>query len=804
MSEKKNSRKATTITMLLSFFVPTVIMALALFNTDIYPGGRNTVLIYDGKAQFLPLNASLRYLINGESSFLYSFLGGLGTNALPNYSMYLLNPFAWITVFFPLEKLADVFYYETLVEIGLCGLTFSIFLLKGRNGERNYYSTLLFSCFYALMSYNIMYSMVLPWLLVVALFPLTLLGIEQIINGKKGGLYVFSLTWALALNYQMAYMTGFFCVLYILFRITETKIEVKKLVIRFSICSLLALGLYLPLFIPSIASLFGGRLTSVADNEGGMFYYPIWKVLNQLFSCRYDMIDAGGLPSLFCGTVTVFLVLLYVVMNYKKKWNVIAAVSIILFYFFGMVFAPLNRFLHGFVEPNAYPARYTYVFCGFLIILAYEAMLALVKKINSPSSIKVMLGTVVALVLLSEQYLNAAYIISSNNVEKNYALKLSYNEYIKITRDLLDHISDDSFYRIGHAESKFSTNEGELFGVNELSYFSSAYSVGFMNAMGLMGMFQSEHYFEDLGSTPFMDGILGVKYKISNFNRYDEYEKIYSNSNYMLWYNEHALSPGFVFGGCDNTDLSALRLLEKKDSVNAFKYQEVLFNDIFGNDETLYDEIEYSITDIDDDSMRHVKISFESSDERPIWIYCPLLVDVEKSTKEVSDDFVTINKANGKTIMQAVSKLASMCTYVGRFKPGEKVEIELKEECDFGNPILVSFDEEKCFDYLDRLKEYSWNVEKHHNGVLEGTIDSPYENSYMMITLPLMDGYQIYVDGVKTEYYSYKGVFPLIPISKGNHMVKVSFYPPGLTAGIICGIGATLLLLIYFRPVRKK
>ncbi len=800
MNGRRIVRK-TFITYFFSFLCPAIIMALALFNTDIYPGGRNTIFIYDFKAQFLPTYASMRYLIDGESSFIYSFLGALGTNALPNYSMYLVNPFAWISVLFPLERLSDVFYFETLVETGLCGLTFCCYLIKGRNGKKNLFATFLFSCFYALMSYNVMYQMVLPWLLVVALLPMVLLGLEMIMDGKRGMLYIVSLTISLFLCYQMAYMTGIFSIIYIIFRMTERDFDRVRMLVRFAVCSLISLGLYLPAFIPTLIDVLNGRFEQkeVQAQAKSLFYYPIGKVLNQLFACRFDKIDAGGLPSLFCGTATLFFFALFFVLHRREKKKILLVALITVFYFFSMIFGPLNRMWHGFIEPNGYPGRYTYTFCAFLIIVAFDAMTLIAEKIKAPKSTRLVMATALAVVFLLEQYFNAASIIASYNIAKNYSPSIAYEFYVSSIQELIDRIDDEGFYRLGRGESKLCVNEGELFGVNELSYFSTAYPRDFMNTMGLLGMCQTEHYLVDVGSTPFMNGLLGIKYRISFYDNVYEYEELSSNNGYSLSYNKYALSPGFILGGGTAINMNEWVGLTEEETENPFKCQNVMFRDLTGDSEPIYTDVEYELEEIEDESARHVKLQFVAPDDNPMWLYCKNTYGKEGKILDASvvESIQTINTANGKSIMEIANDLSPSCTYLGRFKKGEIVEVELKERYYFGTPFVVSMDEKRCNDALERLQTYSWDITKHSGGKLEGTINVPYNGALMMITLPYIHGYQIYIDGVKTGYYGYRGAIPMIPLPEGEHFVSVSFVPPGLKIGIIAGIISFVILLIY-------
>ena len=321
---KSKSEKQIVLIMIFSFILPAIIMALAFYNTQIYPGGTNTVLIYDMHAQFLPIYASLRYLGNSDNSLLFTFFGALGNNALPNYSTYLINPLSWVTVLFPLSKLPDVLYFLTIFRIGLCGLGFSIYLLFGRREyrEKRYpVAIIILSCCYALMSFNIVYSMCLNWLDITFLLPLVLTSLEQLMEGKKGISFVLLFTYAIYNSFQLSYIMGIFLILYLAFRLIDKQGMWKSVVPRFAIRVLLALGMSMPIFIPMMKAA-GGRFGVEDEVKNGLTYFGIKDLLGQFLSCKYDSIRTGGLPFVFCGTITIVLVVIYLLRiaeNVKKK-----------------------------------------------------------------------------------------------------------------------------------------------------------------------------------------------------------------------------------------------------------------------------------------------------------------------------------------------------------------------------------------------------------------------------------------------------------------------------------------------------
>ena len=71
--------------------------------------------------------------------------------------------------------------------------------------------------------------------------------------------------------------------------------------------------------------------------------------------------------------------------------------------------------------------------------------------------------------------------------------------------------------------------------------------------------------------------------------------------------------------------------------------------------------------------------------------------------------------------------------------------------------------------------------------------------------MPFEKGYEIFVDGQKTDYSSYRDAFVLIDVPEGEHTVEIRYCPPGLKAGLAASaLGVSALLLIIFLDVRQK
>ena len=84
---------------------------------------------------------------------------------------------------------------------------------------------------------------------------------------------------------------------------------------------------------------------------------------------------------------------------------------------------------------------------------------------------------------------------------------------------------------------------------------------------------------------------------------------------------------------------------------------------------------------------------------------------------------------------------------------------------------------------------------------ITGKITTP-DSGTVYLSLPYMSGWNYYVDGVKVEGSEYLGGVG-IPVTAGEHTIKVIYTPRGAWLGFAV-TGATILLLIAYAVIRRK
>lgn len=782
MNNKNRNDNYTII--VASFIIPITIIAIAYYMKGIYPHGPNTILTMDMGSQYMPFWASFRYLCKSDNSIFFNMSGALGNNFW-GFAYYIFSPLSWITVLFPLEKLPDAIYFLTLLRIGLCGLGFSCFLLYAYKDKKHKLAILLISLCYALMSYNVGYSINLMWLDAVLMLPWILVGIEKILNDNGPGIFIFSFFFSLLCNYYISFMSAVFAVGYLFIRLYEVKkLNIKK-VLSFISYALMAIGLVMPVLLPGYLALVNGKMDEEAKPIVNLFRYRFVDVIGQLFSGKYDTMLDDGLPLIFCGTGTILLVILYF-MKSKDNFKIKAIwLLLIVYYVFAMCFIPLDRVMHGFMETTCFEARYSFTFSCLLLILAYRGADSVSEWFKSLSISKIV-EVILFFFVIGELYFNCSIIIGGIMEELLYTSRLEYDMTLESKSELLDTIKDEDFYRVSDY-MPYTYNDGAWLGYNGIGYFSSCYNRTVMDFLGSLGEDQSYHILQDGRRTPLEESLLGCKYRISYWDWDDIGELIATKGLYVLTKNVSSLSIGYMVD-IENGD--EFPLFGK----NAFENQNIIAKELSGSKENVFEELEI-IDFAETCSEEYAKItsfSVEPKTDATIWLYFEK-ADDRMYYNENKDTRLIINGIDYGEFIDNKSD-SPFIIYIGRYSVGDHVNVETFSNVFYEDFHVAFMNEEAYQNIISELKQYQFNVIKHKGGHFYGSIETG-EGGNMLLTLPYMNGWKIKVDGKLVDYTDYRDSLVMVNVGPGKHEIDVKYISPGFGIGLVIGILSITILM---------
>ncbi len=639
-------RNLRVLYMLLSFFVPFLVMVLALVALYITPFGDHNLAITDAKHY---INGEMWFsrLLKGKENILYSFNNGLGGN---EWSIFAWGGFSFgnmLSCFATLETIPSVFTWICVVNLSLCGLTMYI-LLAYVNGHM--LSNLIFSTSYALIGFNVVNCYQTCFVLGPELLPLLILGLVMLLRGKSPLLYIFSLAFCAFFNFYFAFhlcvITLIYFLAYIYANGNELKGRIKKLSAQWLVSSIIGGLLAAPMWLPTLKAYSGGgRL-----NQTGFTEYtftenmPFIQIFSKLFTGANSMNELViGLPNIFCGILVVALVILYF-MNKKidvrrrRAAGVVLAIYLLTFYIHAFTLV-----MHGGTHTNWFPYRYSYVFSFLLICMAVEefrfldditeqdakrcfVVLLLAALIVFGTSYEFISGGTVLLdflllllmwmgfrfyktrpdkaplrtfslllLILVCGNLYANFIVSTKKVQ-DWELDLDeYKKNIMVSGALIDalNMSEDSFFRMEKDKSESSSvgADSMLYNYNGVSHSGPAERMFIHQELNKLGInwFDMRHWYSE-GIPAATDTLLGLKYLISERDLFEEkgYEKKVNIEETFIYQNPNPLSVSVL----SNEAIQALELGENIfDNLNqVWKAMTGAKKDIF----TMQDDITFN------------------------------------------------------------------------------------------------------------------------------------------------------------------------------------------------------------------
>ena len=167
----------------LAFFCAVILMLLVFYCFDMVPFGDVTILRMDLYHQYGPLFAELYERVRQGKSLIYSWNTGMGGSFLGNFFNYLASPLLIVIFLFDHTNQPDAIALMVLLKAAFAAAFFTYYLRKSQ--DRSSHVTAAFGVLYAFCGYFIAYYWNVMWLDAMALFPLVILGIEQIIDRRK-------------------------------------------------------------------------------------------------------------------------------------------------------------------------------------------------------------------------------------------------------------------------------------------------------------------------------------------------------------------------------------------------------------------------------------------------------------------------------------------------------------------------------------------------------------------------------------------------------------------------------------------
>ena len=419
----------------LAFAIPCVGMLFVMLISQYKPFGNYSMLYSDMYHQYYPFFVAFRQALRSGSGLIYTWSVGMGMDYLGLIAYYLASPLNLISVLVPEGWLLSYFSLLVPIKLGLAGLFFAIFLKE--LFHKNDLSIAVFGGFYGLCAWALGFQWNVMWLDTFALLPLVTLGTVQLLREKKFLLYTLTLFFSIFANYYIGLFTCIF--VFLLFFVYEIcrwggwKKFFRDFG-RIAFFSVLAIGMTAILTLPALAALqttqssvnkfpTGFRLNIASKNT----LLGLLDAMRQVAGNMGGAIEPNfkeGLPNVYCGIVSVFLMFLYLMARDVKLRDKICAVALLLFFNVSFIIRQLDYIWHGFHFTNMIPYRFSFLYSFVVLYMAYRAWL-LRRKFRWYHIVGA--GFLAAAVLACSKDLTKTVPFSLGSLELEIPLYLVYN-----------------------------------------------------------------------------------------------------------------------------------------------------------------------------------------------------------------------------------------------------------------------------------------------------------------------------------------------------------------------------------------
>ncbi len=828
-------------------FPPLVVMLAMLLTfkeNALYPFGNQTIAWGDMEQQTVPLLMQFKDVLAGKENFFFSLKNAGGMNFYGVFFFFLSSPFTFLVIFIDKGDILAFCNVLVMLKMCVCALTASVYLSK-KNKKASLLNVFL-SVLYAYSGYMMMYYQNMMWLDVAYLFPLLLLGLERLQEGKRV-LYIAALSLSMIANYYLGYMLVVFLLLYAFVWVILSKN--KRFAIDFLLSSLIAALLTAVVWIPSLWQyLTSGRTSSIISN------------------LKYSAV----LTSYQTAIPTIFSVLFLFPFALTQKETLDEKLRRILFVatLIPMIFEPINKMWQT-GSYMCFPTRYGFMTIFLCISLAFDGLTKREKvaggftkswKKQAPMYVLsvILLGISIAYCVFARAYIdfNAeiidqyshslwgntnsfeallnlyvfalmvgifAFILWHFRLFKPIFLWLSVGVMVfselyvapvtymltpaheveghQQVVELVDKIDDEGFYRV-KTDREYSGKDFDVtlmggLGYNALGHFTSLTKKNYMETIKRFGYTSYWMEVGNSGGTMITDALLSVKYQISDKKTGAD---IYQGSAFSISKRENYLPLGVIA----QTDIVALDT--KRENVTLGEMQQVLYNDFFGTDGITRYELKdanaynltvtregekYLLTPTSSDAYLRFNVSINAS----ATLYFSAFDENTNALKQGINEKFSVQTSKYYLSSYPTQKRNGMLT-LGEYSQNVTVTVGVKEETRVSEMSVLAVDNQKTQSYIEGTSTLGLTVE---NGKIGGKYEAR-GGECVFLSIPYDEGLSLKINGKAATLHEVYGGFTAFYLEAGTNEIQITFRSKGFALGLTVSVlgGALLAAGIWF------
>ncbi len=811
----------------LAFLIPFVVFVIYAVVGKIVPFGTLSFIHGDAFTQIYAFLCEMYRKVHEGESLLFSWNAGLGTNFYVNWCYYLASPSTWLLMLLPESMLELGCTWMIFGKLCLCAVTMTFYfmhtkLMQGYQYQRQL--SLLFGVCYGLSAALFSYHILSNFLDAYLLLPLVLLSLERMMEGRGWRLYYGLLILVMASNFYMAFIVCLFLIVWFFCQADVRRM--KGQLLRFAGVSLLSAATCAAVFLPVVMALSkkqpdGWNLDALYGTGN------VWDLINAMLP--FAEMDQGGTSidcyHVYCGSLLVVAVVYYVLFS---KDDIISRVKFTLALCFmgaSLCVHALAYIWQGASFPHNFNNRFAFAFVFLILYIGCKGLMQLLdgSLLKLGVTVLAMAGLFVG-VLAFADYLSypitylvimfvwvllfwLLWLLYRGSITKNvfvYAVLIGCIFEVAISDiNIMSGIyseSDiqtkmyteiDSFYADIQTSSGRSAcyyfdfvNVGMLFHKSNASIYSSLTCddvVTLYKKLGLTYMPTWTSYVYR-GATAVTNLLMNTSVAVTKTEALYTGEVYDTAGDYMLM----ALDGSIGYGFLTEEDILNVSLV----SENPFVNQNQLMISMGCPAEIFYD-----IKEIDEQTLSDAAIdeeftySFQVEKAADLYIY---LCSEQKMGISVSlDDDI---KTNTGSYVEMI--------HIGPVSKGQTITMSGYIN-DTLHAYMASYDEAQFHTFQKELETQSFKLEQMSGNKMKGTVTAG-KDGVLYMSVPDDGGFTVYVDGKRTEHTLLENCMICVPLTQGEHEIKLIYNPPGFKPGIIISAISIIIFLIAGGKRKKK
>lgn len=837
---------------LLSMLVPLVIVGLVLVIAYIFCGVGITA--NDCFEQYIPFFGVYYDILTEGDSIFYSLTGAMGYDLWSVFCYYLACPLNVIVLLFGKANLIYAVEVLIVLKIAFSGGTFAIYL-KNRFPQARTNRIVLFSTFYAISGFVVGYAWNVMWMDGIVLFPLVMMGMDMLLRDEKPQWFLYTIFLALMIIccYFMGYMSCIFIFIYFFTYSFKSFGDFIKKLFRIGLSSVLAIGISGIVLIPTFF-----QLQETAISGETIPGPELYGSFVNCFKTIMIGVPQSGInfdrecANLFITVLGVLLAFVYFTSGKIKISDKIRKGLLLVILFISFNLKPLNYIWHGMHEQSGIPNRFSYMVIFLMLTMGFEVCMKKRREVTKRSlfiawgllstGVTILAvfdnGLIINAVLTSVLALSYVFMLGfgSGRLKFNFirvfallevfvtflmgifmssgAILGDYDYYLE-DFEKIEADKEEGFYRekidlVYNEKEKYFENTMSKMGIEEFSissimdYSNYMKNIGHqsvinegtyygINAMGLFNTFHNYNltdFYCNIGGTggsnnavyygenAFMDMLLGVKYHYSRY--YDvnslAYELEKEVGEVRVYKNQYVLSAGYVVSDeFLETDISKTYnpFAAANDISSSITARNVAYINCFSRKSDNDNSITFESTVVHDgEFLLELSGSFKGS--------LVVMVDDEKVYDKSGDKLmISLGELKAGSVVNAILTFDNA---------EDKKDNAISVYSGTWNQAVF----EKVY---EALSDEMLNVYEYGDDYLKGSIELS-EASKVLLTVPSANGWTIYVDGKETEPDTYRDLFYVFDLEKGNHEIMMEYRTPGWNTGFVVSVASCAIYII--------